>query len=197
MGIIQPAVNPTARPVKDNNERKKGKKSKKEMEYNLGCWSLWWQRMEREGVKEMMARRVVEMQHPIRNFMTGRCTEKISSIASRLVTHTRTNSVKVRVLLSNGCQQTTPQKRKSDTRMNPELTQCHSDVGSPAKRQRLNNLINFLGGGANMKTQFMNSHASSNSNSEETSNIHITETHTWQKTCSEDNPGGGRGVVEG
>ena len=32
-------------------------KIRKEMEYSLGCWSLWWKRMEREGVKEGMARR--------------------------------------------------------------------------------------------------------------------------------------------
>ena len=53
--IIQPAVNPTGRPEKDNTNKKKENKIRKEIEYSLGCWSLWWKRMEREGVKEMMA----------------------------------------------------------------------------------------------------------------------------------------------
>ena len=44
--------------------------------------------MEREGVKEMLDRRVLGMQHPIKNLMNTNCTEKISSIANRLLTHT-------------------------------------------------------------------------------------------------------------
>ena len=34
--IIQPALNPTARPEKDKKNKKKENKSKKEMEYSLG-----------------------------------------------------------------------------------------------------------------------------------------------------------------
>ena len=41
-------------------------------------WSLWWKMMEMEGVKEMMARRAKDMQHPISNFMRGGCSERIS-----------------------------------------------------------------------------------------------------------------------
>ena len=97
-------------------------KIRKEMEYSLGCWSLWWKRMEREGVKEGMARRAKNMQHPMKYFMQGGCSDKIANIAKKLETHTRTETVTVKMLISNSCQKTTLQKRKSHSSMNPEST---------------------------------------------------------------------------
>ena len=80
--------------------------------------------MEREGVKEGMARRAKNMQHPMKYFMRCGCSEKIASIANKLETHTRTETVtvKVKMLIPNSCQKTTPQKRKCHSSMNPELT---------------------------------------------------------------------------
>ena len=124
--ILPPAVNPTGK----RKICKKEFKIRKEMDYSLGCWSLWWKRMEREGVKEGMARRAKYMQHPISKFMRGGCSERISIIAKKLETHTRTETVRVRTLLPNVCQKTTPQKRKCHMRMNPESTQYQSDVSS-------------------------------------------------------------------
>ena len=84
----------------------------------------------------------------------------------------------------------------SEMRMNPESTQCQSDVSSPAKKQRLNTLVNFWGG-AEVKAQFMNNHASSTSTNKKISNLATTqntEAHARQKSCSGDNPvGGGQG----
>ena len=138
------------------------------------------------------------MQHPILNFMRGGCSEKISNIANKLETHTRTEPVKVRMLVPNDCQQTTPQKRKCHMRMKTESTQWQFDVSSPAKRQKLNTLINFWGGGGTkVKAQFMNNHASSTSTNKKISNLATTqntEAHARQKSCSGDNPvGGGQG----
>ena len=99
--------------------------------------------MEREGVKEEMARRARHMQHPIRYFMRGGCSEKIARIASKLETDTRTETVKVKMFVPDGGQMTTPKKRKCHSSMNPESTQHQSDVFSPAKKQRLNNLMIF------------------------------------------------------
>ena len=131
------------------------------------------------------------------SIMRGGCSEKIASIANKLETHTRTETVRVKMLIPNSCQKTTPQKRKCCTSMNPESTQHQSDVSSPAKKQKLNTLINFWGGGgAKVKAQFMNNHASSTdkkiSNLATTQN---TETHARQMSCSGDNPvGGGQGA---
>ena len=81
--------------------------------------------------------------------------------------------------------------------MNPELNQHQSDVESPAKRQKMNDLINFWGGGANMKRQFKNNPASLNFNwrngNEDKVKIQNTETHPWQRSYSGNNPGGGGG----
>ena len=192
--IVKQAVNPG-----DRYERqKKEVKIMKEMEYSLGCWSLWWKRMEREGVKEGMARRAKNMQHPMKYFMQGGCSEKIANIANKLETHTRTETVPVKMLIPNSCQKTTPQKRKCHSSMNPELTLYQSDVSSPAKKQRFNTLINFWGGGGTkVKAQFMNNHASSTSTNQKISKIATTqntEAHARQKSCSGDNPvGGGQG----
>ena len=191
--ILPPAVNPTDK----HKICKKEVKIRKEMDYSLGCWSLWWKRMEREGVKEGMARRAKYMQHPISKFMRGGCSERISIIAKKLETHTRTETVRVRTLLPNVCQKTTPQKRKCHMRMKPESTQSQSDVCSPAKKQKLNSLINFWGGGAKIKGQFMNDHDNSTTTTILLSSLattHNTETHARQMSYSGDNPvGGGTG----
>ena len=47
-------------------------KKKKPEGYNLNCWSLWWRRMEREGVKEEVDRRVQAMQKSVSHYMKKR-----------------------------------------------------------------------------------------------------------------------------
>ena len=122
---------------------KKKKIKIKENEYNLSCWSLWWRRMERQGAKEMMDRRVVGMQKSVLNYIQNEGTKlKPKSEPKYLCT--------------------TPQKRKGDMCMNPEIFQNQSASDSPAKRRkiRFNSLLSFWGGGGGegveIGTQFKN-----------------------------------------
>ena len=131
--------------------------------------------------------------------MRGGCSEKIASITNKLETHTPTETAKVKILVPDGGQLTTPQKRKCHSSMNPESTQHQSNVCSPAKKQRFNNLINFWGG-AKVKTQVMNSHTSSKASKKISSlaTTQNTETQAGKMLPSENDPvsGVGEGLSE-
>ena len=121
------------------------KKGRKELDFNLNCWNLWWKRMEREA----MNLKVTTMQRPASAFMMqmrDNCTGRIS---------TNYNRVPAQHL------STTPVKRKSELRMDPEISSHHSEIESPAKRRRkFMNLVKYWGGeqgrGADGATQYVN-----------------------------------------
>ena len=117
--------------------------------------------MEREGVKEEVDRRVQAMQKSVSHYM-----KKDDGLIVR-------NSRSVPNYLW-----TTPQKRKCDIRMKPELCQSQNASESPAKRRELkfNSLLTFWGGGLEKESKHTHSKKISD------------ETQTWKQTLSETNP---------
>jgi hypothetical protein len=61
---------PNPNPEMPGTNRKKRMKKNKNEGYNLNCWSLWWRRMEREGVKKGVDRHVLSMQKSVSHYMT-------------------------------------------------------------------------------------------------------------------------------
>ena len=125
-------------------------KKRKDTDYNLNCWNLWWKRMEREGLKEMVDRKVMGMQRSARTFMNTNCDRNISTIGNMILTHTRTEEHVPELNYLN----VTPKKRKCDLRTDPGLFQTQSVTESPAKRHRSN--FNYLVKYWDNTTQLMN-----------------------------------------
>ena len=129
------------------------KMKKKGMDYNLNCWNLWWKRMEREGVKEGVDRKVMNLQRPASSYFTRPMRTK-----SDLEFENTPTIIK----LQTGYLHATPVKRKSDLRMEPEISSHQSANESPAKRRKTKfmNLMKYWGGekgrGADSTTQYMN-----------------------------------------
>ena len=164
--------------IADRGLARSRKKVRKELDFNLNYWNLWWKRMEREGLKEGVERMVTNMQKPASSFMmrmSDTCTGNM--IRNVQAQH----------------QSTTPLKRKSELWMDPELSGHQPEIGSPAKRSRYNfmNLVKFWDGeqgrGANGAMQYVNAPRNVTANP---SSIHLKskiskQTMAKTKTLSE------------
>ena len=155
------------------------KRKRKEMDYNLNCWNLWWKRMEREGMKEGLDRRLVNLQRPASSYFT---------------TNKKQDNFEY--------PHTTPGKRKCELRMEPDISSHNSVVESPAKRRKTNflNLVKYWGGekggGVDGATLYMNTPSTARKIPK--INIQITA-QTMKVACSKSSQlvGGGRDSESG
>ena len=112
--------------------------------------------MEREGLKEGVDRRVVNLQRPASSYFTP---QKKPTIIEKRSTIRKTKY-----------QHATPLKRKNDLRTEPDISSHHSAIESPAKRRKTKflNLIKYWDGekgeGGDGATQYVNTPLTANLN---------------------------------